>query len=271
MLQRQELVARFGFYTVLTALGLGFATTSAGCSGDDSGDDDESSGGTGGTGSGGGAGASADAVTWDATGWIQGDSNPFGIQGPWYAYNDCMDAMPIGLPCTVPEPTMIGPDSKPGWTAAADKICTKGVAAQVVDDPNTGMKAYSQQWGAGLAFDLASPGGTDPVKGTFDMMAAGIKGFSFDIVTNATPPAPPSLRVNFKSPVTGNDSHFVEVILPALANQAILLDDALQGDWVTAPQNIPKTAIESVQFQIFTNTAGTKAFDFCVSNMKVIK
>ena len=164
---------------------------------------------------------------------------------------------------------MIGPDMKPGWTAAADKICAKGVATVVGMDPATGMAAYSQQWGAGLAFDLAGMGGSD-VKGVFNAVTAGIRGFMFDITTS-TPPAPMTLRVNFTSQATGTGSHFVTVALPTLPNQEILFDDAFQGDWVATKVPIPKDQLEAVQFQVFTNATAAVPFDFCVSNMRVIK
>lgn len=261
--------SRFGFVSVLSILALGFAS---GCGGGDSGgDDDGGSGGTGATGgTGGSGGASADVITWSDMGWVQGDTNAFGIQGPWYSYNDCMNAEPAGLPCTVPEASMTGPDTKPGWTADAMKICTKGVAPQVINDPATGMPAYSLQWGAGIALDLNSTGGEMAVKNDFDADAAGVKGFQFDIMTNTTPPQPADVRVNIKTKATGDNSHFVTAILPA-ANFTVMFTDALQGSWVTSPSALTTNAIESIQFQVYTNATAAKPFDFCVSNMRAVK
>jgi len=270
MLQRHELVGRFGIYAVLSVLALAFSTASAGCAGDDSADDDDAgSGGTGsgGTGGGGSGGMNPNAVAWDATGWIEGTANPFMIQGAWYGYNDCMDAQAINLPCTQPDMMLMGPDGKPGWTAAVDKICTKGIATQVINDPATGMPAYSQQWGAGIAFDLNSSGGEPAVKNPFNAPAQGIIGFQFDITSNG---APPTVRVNFTSQATGVNAHFVEVTLPATAQQ-ILLADALQGDWVMPQVPIPSDQLEAIQFQVYTNPTAAKPFDFCVSNMVVLK
>lgn len=265
--------SRFGLYTVLSVLTLGFATASAGCGGGNSGDDDDGgSGGTGATGgssgAGGTGGASPDVITWDADGWVEGSANTYGIQGPWYSYSDCANAEPEGLPCTIPDPLLVGPDDMPGWSATATQICTKGTAPQVI--MHMGALAYSLQWGAGIALDLNSTGGEDAVKNDFDAVAAGVKGFMFDIMTNGTPPQPADVRVNIKTKATVDDSHFVTALLPA-ANFAVNFDDALQGTWVTTPSDLTKNAIESIQFQVYTNATAAKAFDFCVSNMRVMK
>jgi hypothetical protein len=258
--------SRFSFFTVLSILSLGFA---AGCGGGDSGDDD-GTGGTGSGGTGGSGGSGADAIAWDADGWVDAAANTYGVQGPWYSYNDCDDAMPLGLPCTQPDTTMMGPDDKPGWTTSAEKVCTKGVAPVVT--MYQGMLAYSQQWGAGIALDLNSTGGMDAMKLDYDAAAKGIKGFTFDIISNTTPPTPAQVRVNFKTKATGDASHFVLVDLSA-ANKQVLFMDAMQGSWVTgaAVQDLAVNALEAVQFQIFTDAIAAKPFDFCVSNMRVIK
>jgi hypothetical protein len=62
----------------------------------------------------------------------------------------------------------------------------------------------------------------------------------------------------------------VEITLPK-TNAEVLFSKALQGSWVTAPTPLTTNAIESIQFQIFTNTSAPKPFDFCVSNMRAIK
>jgi hypothetical protein len=261
-------------YTVLSVLTLGFATASAGCGGGGNSDDDDGgSGGTGATGGSSGAGGTggggADAITWTDMAWVDGMANTYGIQGPWYSYNDCANAEPANLPCTIPDPALVGPDTKPGWSATAVQICTKGTAPQVVND-STGMPAYSLQWGAGLALDLNSTGGDMAVKNDFNATAVGVKGFMFDIITSGTPPQPTDIRVNIKTKATGDNSHFVTALLPA-ANFQVLFADALQGSWVMPTSALTQDAIESIQFQVYTNATAAKPFDFCVSNMRVIK
>src|SRR5436190_23281634 len=65
---------------------------------------------------GGGAGQTTPGtpLVWDATGFVAAGTNPFGIQGPFYFYSDCDP--PSGLPCTMPDATLIGADAKPGWS-----------------------------------------------------------------------------------------------------------------------------------------------------------
>jgi hypothetical protein len=259
--------SRLGLFTVLSILTLGFA---AGCGGGDSSDDD--GGGTGGSGATGGTGgASGEAITWTDMGWIDGMANTYGIQGPWYSYNDCDDAMPVGLPCTQPDTGMMGPDGKPGWSATAEKVCTKGVAPLVTE--YQGMPAYSLQWGAGIAFDLNSTGGENAVKNDYDAAGEGITGFAFDIISNTTPPTPTQVRVNYKTKMTGDNSHFVPIPL-SKANAEVRFADAMQGSWVMGADvvpNVPANALESIQFQIATDDVAAKPFDFCVSNMRVLK
>lgn len=254
-----------GFFTVVSILSLGFASVA--CGGGGSGDDDDATGGSGASGGTGGSGASADAVVWDKGGWVDTAANPFGIQGPWYSYNDCNNAMPAMLPCTMPDTTITGPDNMTGWRVDETAVCTKGTAPQVI------MGMFSLQWGAGLALDLASTGGDMAVKGDFNALTAGgtgIKGFMFDITSNATPVAPIDVRVNIKTKATGDNSHFVPVQLNA-KDKAVLFDEALQGAWVTTPSPLTKDKIESIQFQIYTNESAPKPFDFCVSNMRGIR
>jgi hypothetical protein len=251
--------SRFGFFTVVSILSLGFAAVGCGGGG---GDDDDGSGGSGATGGTGGTGAGADAVTWDATGWVDPGGNAFGIMGPWYSYNDCANAMPAGLPCTVPDMGLMGPDMMAGWQPDATKVCTKGVAPQVV------MDMYSLQWGAGIALDMANMGGASTVKGDWNADAAGVAGFLFDISTVGGAPA--DVRVNIKTKATGDGSHFVTIVLPK-TNAEVLFSKALQGSWVMPPAALDTTKIESIQFQVYTNTSAPKPFDFCVSNMRAIR
>jgi len=241
----------------------------------------DSSGGTGGDGTAGGAGDSTssgdggeagatngDSIRWNDEGVISTDTNDFGIQGTWFIENDCADANPAGLPCTVPEPTMIGPDMRPGWTTSADRVCAKGVAAQIVNDPGSGMPAYSLQWGVRLGFELN--GTTSGTRGAYDAVMRGLRGLRFDITSSGTP-TPPTLRVNFvTTSTTDDDAHFIEVALPAVG-QDFLFNDALQGSWISAPVVLDKAALTAVTFQVYTNTSTPKPFDFCVSNARVVR
>jgi hypothetical protein len=237
-----------------------FAVALVGC-GDDGGSDD---GGGAGAGSGGGGGG-GDTVKWDAMGWIEGDNNPFGIEGPWYSYDDCVDAMAAGLSCTMREPSMTGSDSKTGWKVDENQVCAKGTAAAVAN-----AQSYDKQWGFGIAFDLANAGG-GATKMPYNATAQNIKGFSFNI----TGSAPPKIRINVTNAEVDNAAHFRQVDVPSgpAANQVVFTDTVnfKQGDWITARTTFDPTKIYAVQFQVFTDLNTAKPFDFCVSDFKVIK
>jgi hypothetical protein len=237
-----------------------------------------STGGTGGrpAGAGGGAGDAVggeagapndDTVTWDGDGFISADSNAFGIQGAWFFETDCAEAMPAGLPCTTPNFELQGPDMLPGWSATTARVCAKGVAPQVINDQN-GMPAYLLQWGARLGFELNAAG--SGTRQPFDAAEQGIKGFAFDIITQTTPPQPADMRINVITTGTDENPHFVTVILPA-ANLYVLLDDALQGSWVTMPVVLDETELTAITVQVYTNATAPKPFDFCVSNLRVVR
>ena len=209
---------------------------------------------------GGGAGPTAPGtpLAWDATGFVAADTNPFGIQGPFYFYSDCDP--PSGLPCTMPDATLIGADAKPGWSVDAAHVCVKGTAVQVQD------MMFSAQWGAGLALDLNSPGGepgAPAVKGTLDLKTAKIRGFSVDISGTA----PALIRLNLTMPGIA-DSNFVDAKIPGTTTFDVAA--AKQGSWVKDKHPLDATKVEALQFQIFTETGKATPFDFCVNAIRVI-
>lgn len=217
---------------------------------------------SGGAGSGGassGAAAVGTALTWDVGGFVAPDANPFKIQGPFYFYSDCEPAS--GLPCTMADASLTGADGKPGWSVAADKVCIKGTAVKVESN------MFAAQWGAGLALDLNSAGG-DPgapaTKGTFDLMSAGVRGFSVDISGTA----PGRIRINLTMPGLG-DSSFVDAVVPGTTTFDV--SSAKQGSWVTTKTPLDPTKVEAIQFQVFTTAATPTPFDFCVNAIRVIR
>lgn len=218
--------------------------------------------------SGEGGAANDGSLTWDGGGVITANDNDYGIQGSWFFETDCVDATPRTLPCTVPDPALAGPDAQLGWSVTAEKVCAKGIASQVINDPMTGMPAYQVQWGARLGFELNGTGAA--VRQPYDAIARGIRGFTFDIVTQSTPPQPADLRVSFVATPTTADPHFVTALLPT-ANRTFLFSDALQGSWVTAPVSLDMTELTAITFQIYTNATAPKPFDFCISNVRVVE
>ena len=198
------------------------------------------------------------AIVWGADGFVAPDTNPFAIGGPFYAYSDCDPQ--TGLACTMPDAALTGPDSKPGWSVDASRVCLKGTAVQVKD------MMFSAQWGAGLALDLNSKGGdpgTPAVKGTFDLRAGKIKGFSVDI----SGAAPTRIRINITMPGVP-DSSFVDAKVPGTTTFNVA--DAKPGTWVTSKTPLDATKVEALQFQVFTTAAAATPYDFCVNAIRVI-
>jgi hypothetical protein len=239
---------------------------------DDGGSGNNATGGTTGSGgggnttggTGGGQTGAGTQVTWNEMGWIEGTENEFQIVGPWYSYDDCVDA--AGLPCTVRDTGSKGPDMKDGWSVkgsgATGEVCAKGTAPKVQD-----MTTYAKQWGFGIAFDLNSPTAT---KLAFDAAAKGIKGFAFDI-TGSTPS---KLRINVTNREIDNETNFKEFTLPIAGSAQVPFTELKQGSWITDPalkRAFDPTKIYSVQFHVFTDIDGPRPYDFCVKNFRVLK
>jgi hypothetical protein len=198
------------------------------------------------------------ALVWDADGFVAPDTNPYAIQGPFYFYSDCDP--PSGLACTMTDSSLTGADGKAGWSVDASKVCAKGTAVQVES------AMFAAQWGAGIALDLNSKGGepgTPAVKGTFDLAAAKITGFSLDI----SGAAPGRIRINLTMPGVA-DSSFVEAKVPGTTTFNVA--DLKQGSWVTEKVPLDPTKVEALQLQVFTNAATPTPYDFCVNAIRVI-
>lgn len=209
-------------------------------------------------GTGGTATAPGTALSWGADGFVAGDTNPYGIEGPFYSYSDCDP--PSGLPCSMPDASLTGADAKPGWSVDAGKVCLKGTAVKVE------AQMFAAQWGAGLALDLNSKGGelgAPAVKGTFDLVQAGIKGFSVDI----TGTAPARIRINLTMPGVP-DASFVDAKVPGTTTFNVA--DAKQGSWVMNKTPLDPTKVEALQFQVFTMAGAATPYDFCVSAIRLV-
>jgi hypothetical protein len=213
-------------------------------------------------------------VTWTAKGWVGADMNAFGMVGSWYAYDDCKDAGAAGLPCSMRDPSLMGPEATPtpGWAVegegATSKVCARGTASKVADD-----NSYAKQWGFGIGLDFNSPSGT---KGKFNAngVTPPIKGFSF-VITGALPA---KLRINVPTSDPDNATYFYTVSLPATGPQKVLFSDPAfaQGSWIKMQtpelvKTFDPTSIYGVQFHVFTEKAKETQFDFCVSDFRVLQ
>ncbi len=205
------------------------------------GDSTASAGGSPTTGSGGGAGTPAGGappggntvpLTVDATGWVDKGGNTVGIQGSWYAYDDCTNSPGS---CTMNHTPASG-----AFANTDGKMCTKGTTVAVKAEAD-----FTKQWGAGIALDLNGSGGTDTMKLPFDAQAAHVTGF-------------------FTSVAVGDNSHFKNGKVGA---NTVSLSEVAQGSWVKTKTPLDTTQLLAIQFQIPTVMSKAVDFDFCVEGL----
>jgi hypothetical protein len=183
-------------------------------------------------------------------------SNPYGISGNWYSFDDCADASLYNLTCTKRADVLLGPDGLPGWTIQQDLVCARGIAPRVELGPD-GAPAYGLQWGFGLGLSLNQ--GLP-----WDAASRCIRGFLVDIGGNA----PATLRINVVTPKTVGISHFVEV--PLGPNAVVDFTTIRQGFWVTTQTPLDTTQITDLQFHVYTNEQAPVPYDFCVYNIRPV-
>lgn len=224
-------------------------------------------GGTGAGATGGVAGAGGGCTTLRKVGVISGlqfgpdgfvppGSNPYGISGGWYSFDDCADASLLNLRCTVRTPAWVGPDGLAGWTIEQDLVCAQGTAPRVELGPD-GAPAYAYQWGFGLGLNLNQG---------LPWNAANqcVRGFLVDIGGTA----PATLRINVVTSKTNGISHFVEV--PLGQNAVVDFASIRQGPWVANPTPLDTTQITDLQFHVYTNEQAPVPYDFCVYNIRPV-
>jgi hypothetical protein len=213
--------------------------------------------GTGGVGTGGcggvGGPVSIAPLSFGNDGIIHPGSNPFGISGGWYSFDDCADATAAGLPCTQREPSLLGPDGLTGWTTQSDRACASGTAARVELGPD-GAPAYGLQWGFGLGVSLNQGA-------PWNAPNSCVTGFVIELLGTA----PATLRINIVTPRTIGVSHFVEV--PLGGNVIVDFATVRQGPWVTNPTPLDPTQITDLQFHVYTNEQARVPYHFCAGDI----
>jgi hypothetical protein len=254
---------------------------------------------TGGTSSGGTTAGTAVPLPSDMTGYVSVPT--LGIQGAWYPYGDGIgpDALPTDGDCekaghavtdcstiTTPVPT------DKTFTNTNSVMCTSGTVAMVLsltgktDCPAVSADCdYSAMFGAGIGIDLNN-GGNDGGMGKqpFDAQAAGVIGFSFDIVDRTGAPAAVPLtllRIEFPTPTTTDTAaiwkwqkakNYASPV--AMGHNVIMFTDVTQPDYVAgysvATSALDTKNIVSVQFHVPTTTGAKGPYSFCVGNFSAI-
>lgn len=222
-----------------------------------------------------------------------------GVIGAWFAYGDSVgsganttttdsehsDCVLKGMfpitDCSVINHPTPGQPFMP-TDAGSSKMCTDGVAAQVMN--MGGNPDYSDLWGAGIGLDFNNPGGDAGVAGYFDMSA--YSGIEFDFSADVLPTG--AMRVNFPfktmhgtdSPYWGGATAMASNLTGTTASpQHVVIKWAdvggpfylTQQTPAVTPPTFDPTAVQAIQFQVFTNTKATTPYSFCVANLALFK
>jgi hypothetical protein len=246
----------------------------------------------------------------NATGFVDDTTGGSNVIGAWYAYgdgaggaagvtstdsanSDCIlkGGFPASACSQIDSPTPGQPF--PPADIATSAQCTSGTAAVVMN--KGGNPDYSDLWGSGIGLDFNNPGGDAGVKGYIDLSA--YKGIYFQFytfpastsapVSNGAGPPAMAMRVNF--PFMGQhatDSPYwmgaTKMSSPltspggSVTENTVLWTDVggpfylTQQSPPTTPPAFAPTAVQAMQFQVFTNTTSTTPYSFCVANVALI-
>jgi hypothetical protein len=176
--------------------------------------------------------------------------NAAGIQGAWYAENDCT---------TSPEGCTADHTPTPGDTfpITNDRACTTGIVVPV--GPST---EYATKWGAAIGLYLNRPDASAAPE-PFDAVAAGVVGIAYKIRTRTYEP----LRIEAISEGV-TEPHLREITQSAVHGTP--WNYLYQGDWVTERVDLDPTKLIAVRFHVPSAQGVLRNFDFCVEEMAAI-
>lgn len=250
-------------------------------------------GSTGAGGTGGGAGGIA--LTPSSTGFVMDATS--GIIGAWYSYGDgagsnanTTSTDSVDSDCikkggfTADECSQIT-TPVPGQPFAPDPtngMCTSGTAAKVLPPPGmpTGSPDYSDLFGAGIGLDFNNPGG-DAGVGKMPIDLSKYTGFSFTF-SGTMIPLGNKIRVNFPfaGENNGTDSPYFAAnatddhsTISTTGVNTVKWANILGPQYLLSTLTPPKfdpTMVESIQFQVFTNTGAAIPYAFCVNNLTLL-
>jgi hypothetical protein len=189
----------------------------------------------------------------DATAWIDGSTNSYGVQGAIWPYGDWDVCHAAGYTACSSASLAIQPDRS---------FCATGVAQQV--PPAGGSYAYSIVYGSGIGMDWDFPGGDAATKLPYDAVAHGVTGIAFTI--SGTPAV--GVRVLFPAVTQETDPRYVTIIgggdVSVRFSQATLGYDPTD----TVPVNV--TELLNIDWGVASNVSNSVPYRFCISNLRVI-
>lgn len=158
-----------------------------------------------------------------------------------------------------------------------NQYCTTGIAAQVMNKDSA--PDYSDLWGGGIGLNF-NPVGDGGAAGYADLSA--YAGIEFDFSGDLVPPQ--SMRVDFPfEGQHGGDAPYwmgnVRSASPLTAGHIVIKWADVGGPFYLQELVPPvdftlypfdPTAVQAIQFLVFTNTASTTPYSFCVANLALV-
>jgi hypothetical protein len=189
--------------------------------------------------------------------------NAAGIVGDWYIFEDQPDCVRAGFSADQCSVIHTPDDAFTPSDLATGRMCTWGVAAQILNLSGTTMPAYSAIWGAGigLAFNNFNP---------YDAGAHGITGISFEIDT------PPELALTVSFPVSYTSNYpawegAVSGFSPVYPGVNVVKWADVGGPMYAAnPPPFDPSQLEGMQFQVLPSVLQPTPFAFCLSNLTAL-
>ena len=238
------------------------------------------------------------AITADGNGTFDG-TNGAGVTGAWWSLGDYyLDGIPGAGNCpkdgftasqcsTIAAPT----PGMPFVPTADGKMCTTGVAAQVIPD-GSGQLAYSAIWGNLIGFDLNTPvsaradggvgggsgtgtdGGVDASaidKGNYDAVAHGITGFAFDIEGTFS-------RMHVEFPTEGKwyDPAYWQGATMDLSpvrspgHYEIRWAEVGGPKYLASPPPFDPSKLQEVRFHVTSDMLQTTPYSYCIKNVVML-
>jgi hypothetical protein len=164
---------------------------------------------------------------------------------------------------------------------ATNQNCTTGIAAQVMNKDSA--PDYADLWGGGIGLNF-NPVGDGGAPGYADLSA--YAGIAFDFSGDVVPFQ--SMRVDFPflgqhgldapywkgataySPLTGTTPNPQHVVIKwaDIGGPEYLTQEVPPVDVTLYP--FDPTAVQAIQFLVFTSTASTTPYSFCVANLALV-
>jgi len=196
---------------------------------------------------------------------IVGDIGPnaAGIMGGWGTYVDTPGCLELGF--SADQCSRVVAPAGPAFPPSdlqTGRVCTSGVAARLLDYPDTMTPAYDAMWGAGIQLTLNRDM-------PYDAVAHEITGFSFEIDR----PVPNRMRVNFPTanglPISAFwGGKIMDDFSPIEAGLNVVRWADVGGpNFVPNPPAFDERMLTFFQIHVAVSPDQATPFDYCVSNL----